>query len=187
MRLPLHHISGAIVGALLLPLASVNPAQAVSVNVSGTSYDVSFITTSQNQNSALFAAAAPGQMPWFSDLGLASTFAAQVYNQLGLNLYQTGYGAVFAYDYDPAGLGEVYGIVQNTSDISDQLNLDSTSPLAAANPYPYAIATAISTTAVPAPASLLGATAALGWARRIRNRRTLCLGKSLNDQTYRFQ
>jgi hypothetical protein len=177
MSLSFRHLSGAVVGALLLPLASAIPAQALSVNVGSMSYDVSFTTTSQNLSSALFAATAPGQMPWWGDPGLASTFAAQVYDQLGLNLYQAGYGAVFAYDYNPAALGEVYGIVQNTSDTSDQLDLDSTSPLTAANPYPYAIAAPASTTAVPAPLPLLGATAAFGWARRLRSNRNLIIRK----------
>ena len=177
MRFSFPHLSGAVFGALLLPLASAIPAQAVSVNVGSTSYDVSFITISQNLSPALFAASAPGQMPWWGDPGLASTFAAQVYDQLGFNLYQAGYGAVFAYNYNTAGLGEVYGIVQNTLDTSDQLDLDSTSPLAAANPYPYAIAAAASTTAVPAPLPLLGATAAFGWARRLRSNRNLIIRK----------
>jgi hypothetical protein len=175
MSLSCPHLSGAVVGALLLQLVSAIPAQAVSVNVGSTSYDVSFTTTSRNLSSALFAATAPGQMPWWGDAGLASTFAAQVYEQLGLNLYQAGYGAVFAYDYNPAGFGEVYGIVQNTFDTSDQLDLDSTSPLAAANAYPYAIAAAASTTAVPAPVPLLGAAAAFGWARRLRSNRNLII------------
>jgi hypothetical protein len=177
MRLSFRHLTGGVVGALLLPLASAIPAQAVLVNVGSTTYDVSFITTSQSLSSALFAATAPGQMPWWGDLGLASTFADQVYDQLGLNLYQADYGAVFAYDYNPGGLGEVYGIVQNTSDTSSQLDLDSTSPLAAANPYPYAIATAASTTAVPVPLPLLGAAAAFGWARRLRINRKLINSK----------
>lgn len=184
MSLPFRHLCGTVVGALLLPLASAIPAQAVSVIVSGTSYDVSYTTTSHNLSSTLFAATAPGQMPWWGDPVLASTFAAQVYDQLGLNLYQADYGAVFAYDYNPAGSGEVYGIVQNTSDTSDQLNLDSTSPLAAANSYPYAIAAPASTTAVPAPVPLLGATAAFGWARRMRKRCMSCIGNNVNDKIY---
>jgi hypothetical protein len=101
-----------------------------------------------------------------------------VYDQLGLNLYQAGYGAVFAYDYNTTGLGEVYGIVQDTSNISSQLDLDSTFPLLAANSYPYAIAAATTTTAVPAPLPLLGATAAFGWARRFRSNRNLIIRKA---------
>jgi hypothetical protein len=178
MSLSFHHLSGAVVGALLLPLASAIPAQAVLVNVGSTFYDVSYTTTPQNLSSALFAATAPGQMPWWGDPVLASTFAAQVYDQLGLNLYQAGYGAVFAYDYNTTGLGEVYGIVQDTSNISSQLDLDSTFPLLAANSYPYAIAAATTTTAVPAPLPLLGATAAFGWARRLRSNRNLIIRKA---------
>ena len=75
MRLSFRHLTGGVVGALLLPLASAIPAQAVLVNVGSATYDVSFTTTSQNLSSALFAATAPGQMPWWGDPGLASATA----------------------------------------------------------------------------------------------------------------
>jgi hypothetical protein len=110
-------------------------------------------------------------MPWWGNAGLASAFAAEVYNQLGENVYQASYGPVFAYGYSLAGSGEVYGVVQNTLDINDQLDLGSTSPLEAGATYSYAYATG--DTAVPAPIPLLGTVAAFARAKRLRRNRKL--------------
>jgi hypothetical protein len=90
-----------------------------------------------------------------------------VYDQLGEDVYPGGYGPVFAYDYNSAGSGEVYGLAQNTLDLSDQLDLGSATPLLANVMHPYAYARA--NTPVPAPMPLFGAAAAFGWARRLRN------------------
>lgn len=157
----------AFVGASLLPLASPLAAQAVTINVSGIDYEVFYTSTSYNANPDLFAAASPGRMPWWGNLGLASLFATELYDQLGENVYQTGYGPVFAYDYNSAGSGEVYALVQNTQDTTAQSNLDSSAPLLANVMHPYAYARA--NTPVPAPMPLFGAAAAFGWARRLRN------------------
>jgi hypothetical protein len=161
----------AIAAAALLPLASPLAAQAVTIKVSGIDYEVSFTSTSYNANPDLFGAAPPGSMPWWGNVGLASAFAAEVFDQLGENVYQASYGPVFAYAFNPAGSGEVYGLTQNTLDINDQLNLDSTAPLAASVSHPYA--TAKANTPVPAPVPLFGAAAAFGWARRLRSNRNL--------------
>ena len=165
----------AFVGASLLPLATPLAAQAVTINVSGTDFEVFYTSTSYNTNPGLFGPASPGQMPWWGNATLASAFAFEVYKQLGENVYQTGYGPVFAYGYSPANSGEVYGLAQNTLDINDQLNLDITAPLAANVMHPYAYAKA--NTPVPAPMPLFGAAAAFGWARRLRNNLKLINGK----------
>lgn len=165
----------AFVGASLLPLASPLAAQAVAINVSGIDYEVIYTSTSYNASSDLFGAGSPGQMPWWNSATLAYNFALAVYDQLGVNVYQTGYGPVFAYDYNPAGTGEIYGLAQNTLDTNDQLNLDSFTPLAANVMHPYAYAKA--NTPVPAPMPLFGAAAAFGWARRLRNKRKLITSK----------
>lgn len=157
----------AFVGASLLPLASPLAAEAVTINVSGIDYEVFYTSTSHLANPDLFGAASPGRMPWWDNMGLASLFAAELYNQLGENVYQPGYGPVFAYGYDPAGSGEVYALAQNTLDLSDQLDLGSANPLATNVSLPYAYARA--NTPVPAPMPLFGAAAAFGWARRLRN------------------
>jgi hypothetical protein len=161
----------AFVGAALLPLASPLAAQAVSINVSGIDYEVFYTSTSYNANPDLFGAASPGRMPWWGNMGLASFFAAELYNQLGEDVYSVGYGPVFAYDHNSAGYGEVYGVAQNTKDTTDQLNFDSSNPLAASVTYPYAYARA--NTPVPAPMPLFGVAAAFGWARRLRHNQKL--------------
>ena len=157
----------AFVGASLLPLASPLAAQAVTINVSGTDYEVFYTSTSYNANPDLFGAATPGRMPWWGSAALAYDFGLAVYDQLGKDVYQAGYGPVFAYDYNPAVFGGVYGLAQNTLDLSDQLDLGSATPLAANVSLPYAYARA--NTPVPAPMPLFGAAAAFGWARRLRN------------------
>jgi len=161
----------AFVGASLLPLASPLAARAVSINVSGTDYEIFYISTSYNANPDLFGAASPGLMPWWGSEALAYTFGFAVYGQLGDDVYQAGYGPVFAYNYDSAGFGEVYGVAQSTQDTDDQLFFDSSDPLAASETHPYAYARA--NTSVPGPMPLFGAAAAFGWARRLRNNQKL--------------
>jgi hypothetical protein len=175
----------AFAGASLLPLASPLAAQAVTINVSGTDYEIFYTSTSYNANPDLFGAASPGRMPWWSNAGLASLFAAELYNQLGENVYLPGYGPVFAYGYNPVGSGEVYALAQNTLDLSDQLDLGSATPLAANVMHPYAYARA--NTPVPAPMPLFGAAAAFGWARRLRNNQKLITSiNSINSKVCRM-
>jgi hypothetical protein len=157
----------AFIGAFLLPLASPLAAQAVAINISGIDYEVFYTSTSYNANPDLFGAASPGRMPWWGSAALAYDFGLAVYDQLGEDVYPGGYGPVFAYDYNSAGSGEVYGLAQNTLDLSDQLDLGSATPLLANAMHPYAYARA--NTPVPAPIPLFGAAAAFGWARRLRN------------------
>lgn len=162
----------AFVGAALLPLASPLAAQAVSINVSGIDYEVFYTSTSYNANPDLFGAGSPGQMPWWGSADLAYEFGLAMYDQLGEDVYQAGYGPVFAYAYNSTGFDEVYGRAQNTLDIDEQLDL----PLAASATYPYAYARA--NTSVPAPMPLFGAAAAFGWARRLRNNQKLIIRKA---------
>ena len=176
----------AFIGASLLPLASPLAAQAVSINVSGTDYEVLYTTTSYNANPDLFGAASPGRMPWWGSAALAYDFGLAVYNQLGEDVYSVGYGPVFAYNYNSTGSGEVYGLAQNTQDTTDQLNLDSSNPLAASLSLPYAYARA--NTPVPAPMPLFGAAAAFGWARRLRNNQKLVNSiNSINSKECRMK
>jgi hypothetical protein len=165
----------AFIGASLLPLTSPLASEALTINVSGADYEVYFTTTSYSANPDLFGSAPPGQMPWWGNATLASVFAAEVYNQLGENLYQTSYGAVFAHTYSPTGSGEVYGFAQNTMDINDMLDLGVANSLAASILHPYAYARA--NTPVPAPLPLFGAAAAFGCARRLRYKRKLILAR----------
>ena len=152
-----------------LPLAACLPAQAVVVNILGSNYDVTITSTSHNANPIAFGTPTAGQMPWWGDSSLASTFASQVYDQLG-DGYQPGYGPVFAYQFIATPSAEVYGITQNTTDINDQLDLDASAPLSAATAYAYASASLITPVPVPGPLPLAGAAAAFAWSRRLRRR-----------------
>lgn len=156
--------------ALMVPLLASSPARANVVNVGGLYYEVAISSLAYNSNPTLFNPSPAGKMPWWGDALSASGFAAQVYDQLGADIYQAGYGAIFAYGTGAIAGGQVYGIVQNTSDNTDQLDLDSTAPLSFGTVYPYAIATLTSPASVPAPLPLLGAGAALAWSRRLRTR-----------------
>ncbi|MFN9915096.1 MAG: hypothetical protein ACK53L_21075, partial [Pirellulaceae bacterium] len=78
----------------MLPLAFPLAAQALAIKVGGTDYEVSFSSIAYTANPALFAAITPGQMAWWGNPVLAATFAAEVYDQLGANVYQAGYGPV---------------------------------------------------------------------------------------------
>jgi len=161
----------ALLSSSLLPLVSANPANALAINIGGVNYDVFYASTSYNASPDLFSATPPGQMPWWGDAGLASDFAAEVFDQLGQDLFQKGFGAVFAHSFSPAGLGSVNGIVQNTTDLNDQLDLDSTAPLASSSFFSYAYASSSTPpTRVPAPLPLLGVAAAFTWGRRIRKK-----------------
>ena len=154
-----------------LPFAACLPAQAVVVNILGSNYDVTITSTSYNANPIAFGTPAAGQMPWWGDSSLASTFASQVYDQLG-DGYQPGYGPVFAYQFIATPSAEVYGITQNITDINDQLDLDASAPLSAATAYAYASASLITpvSATVPTPLPLLGGASAMAWSRRLRTR-----------------
>ena len=152
--------------SIALPLLASLPAAAVTVTIGSNSYDVTVFTGSYNANTSLFQALSPGKMPWWGDTtgDSASEFAIQVYNQLG-NGPTSGYGPVFAYDLDSAG---VVGISQNLTDLLVQTG----ESIALDTPVAYAIATPLGPPPSPVPAALpvFGAMAAFGCSRRIRKR-----------------
>jgi len=151
---------------IALPLLAALPAAAVTVTIGSNSYDVTVFTGSYNNNTSLFQALSPGQMPWWGDStgDSASEFATQVFNQLG-DGPTSGYGPVFAYDFDSAG---VVGISQNLTNPLVQ-NVES---IALDTTVSYAIATPLGPppSPVPAPLPVFGAMAAFGCSRRIRKR-----------------
>ena len=148
----------AFLSTAALPFLTPAPADAVVVNVNGQSYDVTTLSTSYAASTTLFQHAPIGSMPWWGDGGLASEFAAQIYNSLGAG-WDANYGPVFAHDQS---VGQVLGITQSLSDPLDQIDVTpSTSDMVT-----YAIATA----PVPGPLPLLGGAAAFGWSRQLRRR-----------------
>jgi len=149
-----------------LPLLAALPAAAVTVTIGTNSYDVTVFTGSYSNYTSLFQALSPGQMPWWGDNtgDSASEFATQVYDLLG-NGPTSGYGPVFAYELDSAG---VVGISQNLINPLVQ-NGES---IALDTPVAYAIVTPLGQppSPVPAPLPVFGAMAAFGYSRRIRKR-----------------
>jgi hypothetical protein len=151
---------------IALPMLAALPAAAVTVTIGTISYDVTLFTGSYNNNTSLFQALSPGKMPWWGDStgDSASEFATQVYDQLG-NGPTSGYGPVFAYDFDSAG---VIGLSQNLTNplvqTGEFIALDTS--------VAYAIATPLGPppSSVPAPLPVFGAMAAFGCSRRIRKR-----------------
>ncbi len=148
--------AGALLSGALLPLLAPVPAAAVGVQ----GYDVSVLTLSYASQSSLFALPPLGQMPWWGNSTLASTFASDVFNQLGAG-WDPDYGPVFAYAVDTS-TDQVLGLTQSLTDLNDQI--DVAPSLAAITRYAIAVAP------VPLPLPLLGAAAGLGWSRRLRQR-----------------
>jgi hypothetical protein len=146
--------------SIALPLLSTLPAVAVTVSIGPNSYDVTAFTGSYNSSSSLFQALPPGQMPWWGDItgDLASEFAKQVYDQLG-NGPTSGFGPVFAYDLDMAG---IIGLSQSLTDPLSQ-NVEII-------PWDASVSYAATTQPVPSPLPIFGAIAAFGLSRRIRKR-----------------
>lgn len=155
----------AVYATISLPLMAGLPAAAVTVTIGTKSYDVSVFTDSYNNNPSLFEALSPGKMPWWGDStgDSASQFATQVYDLLG-NGPTSGYGPVFAYDFDSAG---VVGLSQNLTNPLVQTG----ESIALDTPVAYAIATPLEPPPkVPAPLPVFGAMAAFSCSRRIRKR-----------------
>jgi hypothetical protein len=166
MNTPISAALLTVSASIALPLLAALPAAAVTVTIGSNSYDVTVFTGSYSNNTSLFQALSPGKMPWWGDStgDSASAFATQVYDQLG-NGPTSGYGPVFAYDLDGAG---VVGLSQNLTDPLVQ-NGES---IALNASVAYAIATPLGPPPSPAPAPLpvFGAMAAFGCSRRIRKR-----------------
>jgi hypothetical protein len=164
--------AGALLSGALLPLLAPAPATAVVVQ----GYDVSVLTLSHASQSSAFALPPLGQMPWWGNSNLASTFAYEVFNQLGAG-WDAAYGPVFAYAIDNQALPvpTVLGLTQSLTDLNDQI--DVTPSLTATTRYAIAVAP------VPLPLPLLGAAAGLGWSRRLRQRTRLVTQEAFHAMT----
>jgi hypothetical protein len=154
--------------ALAASSAIQQQAHALSITVSGNSYDVLSTNRAYSDDPSLFSNTL---MPWFTgdplDNSLAYSFALAVYNQLGSNSYPpfpgTG-GPLFAYAVDSS---TVYAVFQDINDplIQNELQVSSTQ----AFNFAYQL-TAPATPGVPSPLPLLGAAAALHRSRSLRSR-----------------
>ena len=151
----------ALLSSAALPLFAMPPASAVTVNVGGTFYDVTALTTSYKDSPGEFMTLfANGRMPWWGNSAVAADFAMQTFDSLGPGTDPL-FGPIFAYQVDPM-TDVVSGVYQLLSDINvqDVVNSAKTATLK------YAIATPM----VPAPLPLVGAAAGYAWSRRLRQR-----------------
>ncbi len=144
-----------------------NSAEAVSVTVNGTTYDVTTFSGTYNANIAKFNTLANnGLMPWWGNESLAEQFAAAVGASLGTPIFSS-YGPNFAHSIEDVGFavyvkGEVFNpansSVTNHSFTTNESGTYATATLA---PPPAG---------VPGPLPLFGAAAAFGMSRRLRRK-----------------
>ena len=148
-----------------VPLLATLPAGAVLVTVDAVEYDVTVFEGRYDDHASLFDEPPIGQMPWWSDASgiLASQFALQVYDSLGLGSYN-GSGPVFAFLYD-SGSGALAGLVQSLSDPNSQ---DILNPFGNDSIKYAVVYTPPGPASVPAPLSFLGVIAAFRRSRRLR-------------------
>lgn len=83
--------------ALALAPGMAQAAPTVTVNVGGSSYDVTHFEGAYNTNTAKFQATPAGQTPWRGDSELAKSFASEIGSKLGLFLSRSQ-GPYFAYE-----------------------------------------------------------------------------------------
>lgn len=148
-----------------------HPAEALTVpaTVNGVTYDVTTFTGTYDANTSKFALPPSGLMPWWGSKSIASDFATQVWDRLGLPYYNFA-GPIFAYqtasDPEFPELTSIEGRVLDSSIPGiDQFGGNSNDSLTFAIIVPAA-APAV----VPGPLPLFGAAAAFGLSRRLRRR-----------------
>ena len=81
-----------ILGFALLSFAVASVANAIPVTVNSVEYDITTVTTTFSNDSALFMS-----QPWWNNFDLASQFAAAVGDDLGMPNYSGFRGPLFAY------------------------------------------------------------------------------------------
>jgi len=170
-----HHLAfntasglASLLAPLLLTASLVSPAQAITVVVSGNSYDVEIFSGSYNNDPSLFATpASGGRMPWWGDSLLADEFASQ----LGAGLSPSplpAFGPLFAHTYSPS---TVTASVLDLSTLGITDFVDSSFNVASNSSESYVVlVSSPSTPSVPAPLPIFGALAAFRASRRLRNR-----------------
>ena len=169
--------------ALAMGVLTTGQAQAfvLRVTVNSLQYDVITFTGSYNTNISKFETAAnSGVMPWWGSATVAQDFATAVGAQLGsLNSNCSpptcpSVGPLFAYEKSQLNPSGPYSIFWKAlPDLSAQSgNSIINSPTSLGAAWTYAQATLYTPPAAPVPGPLpaLGAAAAFGFSRKLRNR-----------------
>jgi hypothetical protein len=157
--------------ALAMGAVSAGEAQAVVVNVEGKDWDVTTFTGSYNDNESRFNV---GEMPWWGNESLASLFADAVGSSLGASngLHATlrTWGPKFSFAACDATCGYLgqYSVELTSGSPVVTIGLEPKGlesnggrPLTWARATPYA---------APGPLPALGAAAAFGFSRKLRQR-----------------
>jgi len=165
LRAPLILAAGAIAFTTGITPAKADSAPTTTVTVGGTCYNVTYFQGTYNDNIAKFEKPPSGTMPWWGDNSLAKSFSDAVGFKLGTPNPgpPTDHSPLFAYAFlsNPNDGDRL----ESYASFGSTLNTDSQP---GDNVF-YATAT-LATTAVPGPAPLFGAAAALGVSRRLRRR-----------------
>jgi hypothetical protein len=141
---------------------SQGSAQAYVVNMGGVEYDVTAFVGTYAANMEKFSTAT--LMPWWGNMGLASTFQSEVGNNIDLPGYDPTMFAWFFYDN---GYGEEGYYIQGYSTSGQVNNMGLVS-----RPYAVIVPRAAAPAPAPAPGPLpiLGAAAAFSASRKLRRR-----------------
>jgi hypothetical protein len=147
------------------------PAEATTVQatVNGVTYDVTTFTGTYDANTSKFALPPSGLMPWWGSESIASQFATQVLDRLGLPF--SGFaGPIFAYqtvpNFENPSLIEVEGRLYDSTILGIG---SSVGEVRISDTYAIVVPAA-PPAAVPGPLPLFGAAAAFGLSRRLRRR-----------------
>jgi hypothetical protein len=157
---------GFTAGAVCLACL-ISPAQAipvVTVQVNGTSYEVTYFQGSYNGSAASFETPTNnGLMPWWGNASLATQFSDALGSQLDKPNGNGIAGPFFAYQTYDTGEGivvEAFAYFASTESAGGST----------VGTFSYATATPSPSAAVPGPVPLFGAAAAFGASRRLRRR-----------------
>jgi hypothetical protein len=144
-------------------------SKAIVLNVGGLDYDVTRFTGTYNNNASKFnIPASGGVMPWWGNGSLANSFAAAAFarrNDFGFPNSGTLLGPFFAFSSTSGSDGT---LVDNFTYATGS---DYVSAMVSrASSRAYAQATLLPPSAVPGPMPVLGAAAAYGLSRKLRQR-----------------
>jgi hypothetical protein len=163
--------------AVAMGVLGAGQAQAVVVNVNGQNWNVTTFTGTFNDNISKFNTAANGGvMPWWrggispSLASTAQSFAMAVGLSFGLpnNINGSALGPIFSYGAPTTGSNPFLTVVAEDGDDGYGLFCEGCNPISRNEIATWAQAELV--LAVPGPLPALGAAAAFGFSRKLRQR-----------------